>query len=393
MDFSYRKEEAMPWKEFSEMEQRHGFVFKAISPGAVVSELCREYGISRSVGYKLINRYRQEGLEGIKPRSRRPRFCPQATSPEVICEIVSYRQRHPKRGGKKIRWHLERKGLGEKIPCTRTIDRILNRCGLSKRRRSKRRRWIPEGTLVIPEQSNDVWTVDFKGWWRTRDGKYCYPLTIRDEYSKYVLDIGALGGMDFKGVQKRFIACFERYGLPHYIRSDNGTPFASLRGLRGLTRLSVWWIKLGIYPERILPGCPQMNGGHERMHKDIKAEIQKKPGKDLASQQRIFDIWREDFNNERPHEALDMKTPDQCYERSLRRYPAKLPEYEYPHDMYVRNISNRGCLSWKRNRAFVSNALRNQTVGLKIEENDHLSAWFYDYYLGTTNLHFKEPLK
>jgi len=297
----------MPWSVKNEMDERLKFVAEALSVSANMSEVCRKYGISRSLGYKVLRRYEQEGLEGLSRRSRRPRHCPGAVSGEMVCEIVRERKAHPRWGGKTIRAVLLRRFEQESVPSVRTIERVLERSGLVSKRRRRSKKYVSDVELKKAKAPNEVWTVDFKGQWRMRNGKYCFPLTIRDEFSRYILDIGALGSTGREGVRKRFEACFERYGLPQVIRSDNGTPFASIRALSGLSRLSVWWVKLGIYPNRIQPSSPQQNGAHERMHLDMSKELELSPQRNLKEEQKRFEYWREEYNRIRPHQALSLK--------------------------------------------------------------------------------------
>lgn len=382
----------MPWQQVKPMEERTRFVLCAQEPGANISELCRQFGISRKTGYKLLSRYELDGLSGIEPKSRRPLHCPDAVCADLVCEIVSIRNAHPRWGGLTIQSILQRSCTSEKIPSARTIDRILDRCGMVEpRRRRSGRKYHPE-KVIRPSATNDVWTVDFKGWWRTKDGKRCVPLTIRDEYSRYVLEIAALSEGTTEAVKSRFISCFEQYGLPRYIRSDNGSPFCAYLGLKGLSGLSVWWIKNGILPNRIPPGSPQHNGAHERLHRDIKAEIQNNPAKNLKTQQRIFDQWREEFNTIRPHRALQMDTPSSRYRVSERTYRSKLERFQYDDGFENRKVTSRGMVWWKGSEHFVSGALSRETIGLRKENEHTLSLWFQDFFLGNTDVDFSHPL-
>lgn len=381
----------MPWKKVDPMEERYRFVLMASQPRANFSELCRKFQISRKTGYKLLSRYQEEGLEGLADRSRRPKTAPKEVRAELICEIVSIRQAHPRWGGVTIRAVLERTHRKGELPCARTIDRILERCGLVEaRKRRKRRIYCPE-TVVKPLAPNDVWTVDFKGWWHTKNGSRCVPLTIRDEHSRYLLDFTALSESSTERVKRRFEECFERYGVPTYIRSDNGAPFSAYRGLRGLSQLSVWWIKQGALPNRIPPASPQYNGAHERLHRDIKAELQKTPARTLAVQQRIFDAWREEFNNVRPHRSLNMRTPRNVYRVSSTKYRPER-SYEYGDELQVRKVSSRGGVWWKGKERFLSNALAGEEIGIEQESDVTISLWFREFFLGRTDAEFSHPL-
>ena len=371
----------MPWETNETMDLRYKFILLAKERGANIAELSREFGINRKTGYKWLERYEEQGVDGLRDQSRRPLRSPFETPGEAVIEVVKVRTLKPTWGGKKIHAYLERHYNGE-IPSRTTIERILERSGLVERRRRRRaRRNSIDESVIVPEKCNDVWTTDFKGWWHTKDKNRVEPLTIRDEYSKFIIDIRGMATTQQKFVKECFREAFERYGLPRYIRSDNGTPFVSPHGLCGLTQLSVWWIKLGIHPNRIPPASPQKNGGHERMHRDMKAELQKYAGKDLPHQQQLFNIWREEFNTVRPHEALQQKTPSEIYKRSLRKYDPKEPDFEYPCGWEVRKVNGIAETNWKCRKIYLSKALIGEYVGIEELDDSKIRFWFGDYPL------------
>jgi transposase InsO family protein len=256
------------------------------------------------------------------------------------------------------------------------------------RRRRGKRIYYPE-QVIRPKAANEVWTIDFKGWWLTKDGRGCIPLTIRDDYSRYILDIGALTHGTTEQVKRRLEECFERYGMPLYMRSDNGAPFSASEALRGLSELAVWWIKLGIMPNRIPPASPCYNGGHERMHKDLKAEVQINPARNSKQQQHILDAWREEFNTVRPHRALKMETPATRYKLSPRSYQSAQRPFQYDSSMQLRKVGARGEIWWKGTRHFVAGALARETIAIGLEEGS-LSVWFCNFFLGNTDNNFSK---
>ena len=380
----------MPWKKVGEMELRNEFVVRALQKGAKMSELCREYGISRSVGYKVLRRYKSEGIKGILPQSRKPITSPLGTSSEMVCEVIALRQLHPTWGARIIRELLCDKFEVSQVPGARTIDRILDRAGMVVKRRRSMGNWLDRDLIKRPSKPNKLWSVDFKGWWWTKNKSPCFPLTIRDGYSRYILEIKALSGTSFEATKAAFEEVFERYGLPDEILSDNGTPFASVLALQGLTRLSAWWVKLGIRPRRILPACPFMNGSHERMHRDMKAELQRFPLWNLKEEQKRFDDWRHEYNTLRPNQALGMKRPAAVYLPSERKL--QLQEFDYSNQMELRRTCTRGFISWHQKRCFIAGALNTETLGLKYEDPNLMSVWFCQMKLGTTNRNFDYPL-
>lgn len=382
----------MPWKEVGEMKLRNEFVVKASSKRANISALCREYGISRSVAYKLLERYKKEGIQGVAPYSRRPKSNSLAISSDIICEVIALRNKYPTWGARILRELLLDKYDKAKVPCARTIDRILCKAGLVIKRRRSTGKWLDRDTINKPTRPNHIWTVDFKGWWNTKDRNPCFPLTIRDAYSRYILDIKALSGTNYEGTKVAFEEVFERYGIPDEILSDNGSPFATVTALQGLTRLSAWWVKLGIRPRRILPACPFMNGSHERMHRDIKAELQISPAMNLKDEQLRFNDWRDRYNSVRPNQAIGMKKPTQVYTKSSKIYPLQIEEFEYAESMMIRRIDSRGHLWWKQKRRFLAGAIATEPVGIERHDNNLISIWYYQLKLGTTNENFDYPL-
>ena len=372
----------MAWKEVLAMEERARFVLDVERAQMSVAELCRRYGVSRKTGYKWIRRYMAEGLDGIGDRSSRPHSCPHKTSTEWEMRIIKKRLEHPSWGPKKIRELLHRKGWDGKVPAASTIGDILRRAGLVSKRRRRRRKTYFNGPLTEAKYSNHVWAVDYKGWFRTRDGVRCEPLTVSDLYSRYVLEVKALADQSYDGARGVFERVFERYGLPRIIRSDNGLPFAS-RGAGGLSKLSVWWVLLGIKPEYIAKGHPEQNGVHERMHLTLKKEATIPASRNLREQQKRFDIWRKEFNEKRPHEAIAMKVPAQKYRRSKREYHGGVSnkkQINYPEGYVVRRVRTSGEIRWKAKKRFIGKALKGEKVGIKRIEDGHNQVYF-DYIL------------
>lgn len=375
----------MPWKEESVSEQRRAFVSSYLGRGErTVSELCREHGISRKTGYKWVERFESGGLPALEDRSRRPNQFREEIGANIIVEIIRIRQWKATWGGRKIRAYLWSNGM-RALPCARSIDRILKRCGFVTSHRPGFSRVAGKLNVVKPEACNDVWTLDFKGWWLTQNARRCDPLTIRDEYSRYILCLAALERSTTEAVQEQFAETFRRYGLPHYIRSDNGVPFASARGFMGLTRLAVWFLKNDVTPNRIAPASPYMNGAHERMHKDIKAELQKTPAQDVRAEQKRFDLWKAEFNSLRPHQALGDETPAKRYRSSRRKYKPVLGDFEYPNNFMIRKVSGNGDFNWRNVPVRFAKSLAGEHIGLEPLSDQTLRLWFRNYPLGITD--------
>ncbi len=330
----------MPWKESDCVTERLRFVAEYLEADASFSELCRAFAISRKTGYKWVKRYQTGGPAALEECSRAPKRHPQAVAAEVVKRIIGTRCQHPRWGPRKLRIIIQKRSPWMKLPALSTIGEILKRNGLVNKRR-RRRRSVPYAAgLREYAAPNTVWCADFKGHFLV-GGARCHPLTISDGFSRFLLCCRALRRPLSDPTRKVFEACFREYGLPDAMRTDNGPPFSSLAPA-GLSRLAVWWIRLGIRPERILPGRPDQNGRHERMHRTLKAEAAKPPCSSFRAQQKAFDSFRREYNFERPHEALGLQVPASMYRSSLRAFPNKLPEPEYPAGFETRLASTVG---------------------------------------------------
>ena len=377
----------MPWKECSVVEARLRFVSRLLD-GDAMSEVCREFGISRKTGYKIYDRYKEHGLEALSDRSRRPvRYANQLPAP-IEAMIVAFKREKPHWGARKIRELLVRRLDGDlRVPAKSTIHAVLHRHDLvaSPGRPRQRARGTALSAGLAP---NDLWCADFKGEFKLGDGRYCYPLTVTDQASRYLLMCEALESVREELSVTAFEQLFRERGLPRAMRSDNGVPFASPNGLYGLSKLSVWWLRLGIEIERIKPGKPQQNGRHERMHLTLKKEATRPAGRNSLQQQARFDAFVAEFNTERPHEALQMKTPAEVYSPSPRPYQG-LPELSYP--MHDRDIMVTACgrLCMHRKRINISTVLAGQRLGVKEVDEGIWLVSFMHYDLGYIDLEQK----
>jgi putative transposase len=365
----------MPWKKNEPMEQRVEFVLRALR-AENFRALCQEYGISAKTGYKWQERFLRLGIGGMEEESRRPHSHAKQLGEAEVCAIVSLKVAHPRWGPRKIReLYLRQHG---KVASESSFKRVLERAGLTEKR--KRRRIVAEGGRLSSgrraQAVNEVWTVDFKGWWRTRAGR-CEPLTVRDEYSRYVLELRAMDNGRSQNVRQRFERLFVRHGLPQAIRSDNGAPFASVQTLHGLSRLSAWWVALGIDLERGRVGCPQDNAAHERLHRDVSLELE---GLGAETQEGL-DLWRQEFNYQRPHEALQMRFPGEVYQNSSRPFEGTPEELIYP-GMAQRQVDKHGQISWQDQKLFLSRSLAGWSVGLNGAGGQFIEVWFVRLLLG-----------
>lgn len=365
------------------MDERLQFVRDAMRDRFTMSELCARYGVSRRIGYKWLARYDAEGRRGLADRSRAPRHCPHRIATTLAELLVAERIAHPHWGARKLLKVLATRNPRVRgWPAASTAADLLARRGLVQRRRRRRPHVHPgviRPTTIAP---NDLWTADFKGQFRMRNGVYCYPLTIADQHTRYLLRVTGLLSVRVVGAREVFERAFREYGLPRAIRTDNGVPFANT-GLHGLTQLSVWWLRLGIQHQRIRPASPQENGAHERMHRTLKAETTRPPGADLARQQRMFTAFRREYNEERPHAALAGDPPAARYTRSGRPYDGTLPPLEYPGHFLVKRVTNAGTIRFKDRLLFLANALKQHHVGLEERDDGVWSLYLGPVLIGT----------
>jgi len=373
----------MSWKNVDLEHIRMEFVMLANEEGMNRSELCRHFHISRKTGYKWLNRYLKEGLSGLVEQSKRPLTVRNEISGEVVMEIVEIRNQHPSWGPKKIKEILNRNREIKSVPGVSSIARILKRLALSESKGRGRRKSVPrEKVITRADGCNSIWTVDFKGWWRLKNGEICEPLTIRDLYSRYVLCVKPMKKKGTSEVEKVFSEIFSRYGLPDKIRSDNGIPFASVRSPVGFSKLSAWWRTLGIEHERIRPGHPEENGSHERFHRDIAVEIESEPSENFETETARLEKWRKEYNYIRPNEAIGMKVPGEVYRRSKKRQ-TRINFAVYPSEFITETVSKSGCILLEGNCVYISTVFAGLDVGIQKDSAGLIKIWFCDLVIGT----------
>ena len=371
----------MPWTETEPMKERMRFVAEAERGLYSMSELCARYGISRRTGYKWLARYEANGPTGLQERSRAPHHCPHRIDAGMATALVEVRRQHPSWGPRKLLAWLEERRPTATWPAASTVGDLLKGRGLVQARRRRRHWQHPGAPTVVTRAPNDLWTTDFKGQFPTRDGQYCYPLTIVDHHSRYLLACTALPSVRTAETRVIFERVFREIGLPAAIQSDNGTPFCST-GLHGLSALSVWWIRLGIRPVRTEPSHPEQNGAHERMHRTLKAETTRPPAATRVGQQRKFEAFRHTYNHERPHEALGQQPPARWWRPSGREYPRVLPKPEYAGHHAVRLVGSAGTIGFRGRQIFLSRALADEHVGLEESGDGVWSVHFSNVLLG-----------
>ena len=387
----------MPWKVSGVVEKRRLFVEEWLSGNWTMTELCVRHEISRQTGYNTLARYQQGGWEGLEEGSRAPRRHPNQTPRETEQQIVALRQEHMRWGPRKLKAVLERQQPDRSWPAASTMGELLHREGLVIARKKRPRVEPYTAPFAAANAPNLVWCGDFKGWDRAQDGARIDPLTISDACSRYLLRCQAVEKTDTTCVQGIFDAAFHEYGLPWAIRTDNGPPFAS-RAIGGLSRLTVWWIKLGVVHERIQPAHPEQNGRHERMHLTLQQETMTPMAANRRAQQRRFDQFRREYNEQRPHEALGLRPPASCYTPSPRPYPSRVPEPEYGTAMTVRRVQAGGQFSWRHQEVFVSETLAGEPIGLEPMDDRWYTIYFADFALAqfdsrTLRLHRLPPAK
>jgi len=375
----------MPWKELSTVQARVSFIEDYATKLFTMTELCHKYGVSRTTGYKWVKR--AKAGEPLADHSRRPHHSPQQTPATLAKAIVAMRTQRPGWGPDKLLEVLRRQQPTEPWPSRTTVGTILSRHELIKPRRPRRDRsqGVPRARLLDPLEPNDVWSTDFKGEFRLGSGAYCYPLTVSDGYSRYLLGCQGLSGTAGELARPVFERIFREYGLPRVMLSDNGSPFAGSRSLVGLSRLSVWWMRLGIWPVTIDPGRPQQNGRHERMHRTLKAETTRPPALNMDGQQERFEAFGQMYNHERPHAALGMRMPAEVYQSSPRPMPAKLEDPAYPGRYETRRVRVGGCIKWRGGLLFVSEALIGELLGLEEIDEEVWSVWLDQFLIARLN--------
>jgi transposase InsO family protein len=369
----------MPWMECSVMDEKLKFVARLLE-GEKMTSLCQEFNISRKTGYKIFNRYKECGLKGLHEQSRKPHKQANQLPFQIEKLIIGIKKEKPSWGARKIRERLRRKYPGVKLPANSTVHAVLDRNGLVNAR--KRKRYKAKGTpLSYANAPNELWCADYKGEFMMGNKTYCYPLTVTDYHTRYLLGCEALETTKAPYAFSAFERVFEEFGLPKAIRTDNGNPFSNVQAMHGLSQLSVWWLRLGIALERTAPGCPQQNGRHERMHLTLKKETTKPPGQNLLQQQEKFDAFIDEYNNDRPHEALEMKYPGEVYTTSTRKYEG-LPDVEYPYHDKTITVTRCGRICLEGRKINFSRVFAGQDVGVRQVDDRIWLVSFMQYDLG-----------
>lgn len=385
------RRKVVPWSNASPEVEQIRFIQRWQRGGETFLETCRAFGISPKTGYKKVQRFQAWGWDGLGDLSRAPRHHPNQTVRQVVERLIMARHEHPTWGPKKLAAWLRGQEPLVLWPAPSTVGDLLDRAGLVRRRKRRRRTAPWSQPFVQAEQSNDLWCIDFKGWFRTGNGVRVNPLTVADAASRYLLVCHGLRQPRGSQVRPVLERAFREYGLPRVIRSDNGPPFASV-GLGGLSSLAVWWIKLGILPERIEPGHPEQNGRLERLHRTLKAETANPPQTTWQRQQRAFETFRSSYNEERPHEALGQQPPARQYQPSAREYPKRVDSPEYESGTTVRRVRTNGEIKWNGGRVYLSEALCGEPVGLMPQDGRYWTVHFGPLQIGLLDTYANHTL-
>ncbi len=377
----------MPWKEAEKMDEKQKFIREMLKQNKPFKHLCDEFGISEKTGYKWKNRFMEDGNKGLFEQSRSPNSHPNSVDEDTIIDIIKLKTAHPFWGAKKIRELFAKAHPEKNIPALSSVNRILSKAELVKKRRIK----PPSSDCrrlhqrILPKEVNDVWAIDFKGYWKS-DGEICEPFTVRELVSRKILCVKLMTSKDSAAVRAVMTDLFKKYGLPKVIRSDNGTPFASSNGVLSLTSLSAWWITLGIIPDRTEKGTPGQNGSLERMHADIAREIEGKISGGIRANQAVLDAWVEEYNSVRPNEAIGMKTPDEVFRISERKYTGDYDELSYPLGFETRKVLGSGEIMVRGIRVSIGYSLRGLNVGLRPHTDNKYDVFLADFLLGTLDM-------
>ena len=381
----------MPWKETDKMEQKELFIKAMLESEKPFKHLCADFGISEKTGHKWKNRFYEQGKVGLCEQSRRPKDSPNQIDGDTAAELIALKIAHQAWGPKKIRELFTHAYPNKEVPSLSSVNRILEKVGMVEKRKIRKPASSDCPRLqqqIKAEAPNDVWCIDFKGWWKS-DGEICEPFTVRDRYSRKILCAHLMTSKTSDDVRVVMTGLFRKYGLPKVIHSDNGAPFAAPNGTLNLTNLSAWWITLGILPDRSLKGCPGQNGSLERMHADMARELEKKIPGGIYANQTAIDCWVKEYNSIRPNEAIGMKTPDEIYVKSERKYIGDYDEIEYPIGFQVRKVHSNGTIIVNGLRVSIGYALKGFQVGLKpIADTNTFDVFLADFLLGNLNMDF-----
>lgn len=377
----------MPWKETDAMKERTEFIDAMLKEEKPFKQLCNDFGISEKTGYKWRKRFLEEGKQGLYEKSRSSNSHPNSLPEDTVIALIKLKTAHPYWGAKKILELFRKTHPGSELPSLSSVNRVLAKADLVKKRRVK-----PASTdsrrlhaHIQPQEVNDVWAIDFKGWWRS-SGEICEPFTVRELISRKILCVRLMKSKDTAAVRAVMTELFKKYGLPKVIRSDNGAPFASPNGILSLTALSAWWITLGITPDRSEKGCPGQNGSLERMHADIAREIEGRIPGGIAANQAVLDEWVKEYNSVRPNEAIGMRTPDEVFVPSERKYTGDYDVIEYPIGFLSRKVTRGGEIVFSGIRVMIGYSLRGLNIGLKPVDEQHFDVYLADFLLGELDM-------